>query len=117
MNIWVRKSCLHSLTLFNIHTDEIITKWQTQNLTGIKTTEKTPIVNPVFYGRPIYNSSLVKNFPDWFRHLFNYFIPEYNVLLTSISRIYLYIYMLKYILLTVITKWVIETVIIGPGRE
>ena len=36
INIGVHQGCPFSPTLFNIYLDEIITKWQNQDLTGIK---------------------------------------------------------------------------------
>jgi len=36
INKGVRQGCPLSLTLFNIYLDEIITKWQKQDITGIK---------------------------------------------------------------------------------
>jgi hypothetical protein len=48
INIGVRKSCLHSPTLFNIQTVEITTKWQIQNLTGIKVSKKLHLSTLIF---------------------------------------------------------------------
>jgi hypothetical protein len=48
INNGVRKICLHSPTLFNIHTDEIITKWQIQNLTGIKVSKELHLSTLIF---------------------------------------------------------------------
>ena len=36
INKGVHQGCPHSPTLFNIYLDEIITKWQNQDITGIK---------------------------------------------------------------------------------
>jgi hypothetical protein len=55
INKGVRQCCPLSPTLFNIYIDEIITKWQKQDITGIQL-KKTATINVAICRRPSYNS-------------------------------------------------------------
>jgi hypothetical protein len=48
INKGVRQGCSLSLTLFNIYLDEIITKWQKQDITGIKLSKKQQLSTLLF---------------------------------------------------------------------
>ena len=48
INKGVRHGCPLSRTLFNMYLDEIITKWQNQDLTGIKLSKKQQLSTMLF---------------------------------------------------------------------
>ena len=56
INKGVRQGCPLSPTLFNIYLDEIITKWQNQDITGIKLSKNQKTVKAAIFGRPSHNS-------------------------------------------------------------
>ena len=52
INKRICQGCPFSTTLFNIYLDEIITKWQNQDITGIKLSKKPATVNTLICRRP-----------------------------------------------------------------
>ena len=64
INKGVCQGCPLSRTLFNIYLDEIITKWQNQDITGIKLSKKPATVNAAICGRPSHNSKHRRSFTE-----------------------------------------------------
>jgi len=78
INKGVRQGCPLSPTLFNIYLDEIITKWQNQDITGIKLSKNQQLSTLLFADDHVTIADTEDN-PQKAEHKLNQIITEYGL--------------------------------------
>jgi hypothetical protein len=78
INKGVRQGCPLSPTLFNIYLDEIITKWQKQNLTGIKLSKNQQLLTLLFADEQVIITD-TERYLQKAAHKLNRLITEYGL--------------------------------------
>jgi hypothetical protein len=78
INKAVRQGCRLSPTLFNIYLDEIITKWQNQDITGIKLKKKRQLSTQIFTDEQVKIADTEDNLKKA-AHKLNQIVTEYDL--------------------------------------
>jgi hypothetical protein len=85
LNKGVRHGCPFSPTLFNIYLDEIITKWQKQDITGIKLPKNQHLSTLLFADDKV----ILTDTEDKLQkaaHKLNQLVPEYGLTISYRKR-------------------------------
>jgi transcription initiation factor TFIIIB Brf1 subunit/transcription initiation factor TFIIB len=80
-NKGIRQGCPLSPTLFNIYLDEIITKWQNQDITGIKLSNNQQLSTLLFADNQVVIADTEDNLQKVAQKL-NQIITEYGLIIS-----------------------------------